>query len=84
MKPKGLVSAASITFQMSMSRCDAKRASSLISAMLTCRKVFSKSFVSSASAQLETGTVVATSVLKKESTISSESTLIPETTFGVD
>ena len=61
MNPNGFVSAASTTFQMSMPNSLANMASSLISAMFTCRNVFSSSFVISASAGLPTGTVRSTS-----------------------
>ena len=57
MNPKGLEDAASIDSQMLMSSWCAKTASSLTSAMLTWRNVFSRSFVSSASFVPETGTV---------------------------
>ena len=48
MKPKGLVAAASMTSQMSMSMRSASIASSLTSAMLTERKMFSSSLAISA------------------------------------
>ena len=48
MKPKGLLEAASITSQMSMPMRSQSRASSLTRAMLTLRKMFSSSLVSSA------------------------------------
>ena len=56
MKPKGLVEAASITSQMSMPSRSHSIASSLTSAMLTERKMFSSSFVSSAASGAETRT----------------------------
>ena len=56
MKPKGLVEAASITSQMSMPRRSQSIESSLTSAMLTERKMFSSSFVSSAGSGPETRT----------------------------
>jgi nucleotide sugar dehydrogenase len=49
MKPKGLVSAQSIASQRSMSSSCEKRSISLTRAMLTCRKVFSRSLAISAS-----------------------------------
>ena len=55
-KPYGLVAAASMTSQMSMSIRSARIASSLTSAMLTERKMFSSSFDSSATSGVETGT----------------------------
>ncbi len=60
MNPNGLVEAASIASHTSMPRSSANMASSLTSAMLTCRNVFSSSLVSSASRGEETGTVVST------------------------
>jgi hypothetical protein len=60
MNPNGLLSAASMASQMSMPRSRANMASSLTRAMLTCRKVFSSSLVSSASLGERTGTVRST------------------------
>jgi hypothetical protein len=60
MNPNGLVAAASIAAQMSMSSWLANSASSFTSAMLTCRKVFSMSLVSSATRVESTGTVRST------------------------
>ena len=57
MNPYGLVDAASITSQMSMPMRSARIASSLTSAMLTDRKMFSSSFESSATSGVETGTI---------------------------
>ena len=54
MKPNGLVAAASMTSQMSMPIRSASRASSLTSAMLTERKMFSSSFAISAISSVET------------------------------
>ena len=56
MKPNGLVAAASTTSQMSIPMRSASIASSLTSAMLTERKMFSSSFASSATSGVETGT----------------------------
>ena len=56
MKPNGLVAAASTTSQMSIPMRSARIASSLTSAMLTERKMFSSSFDSSATSGVETGT----------------------------
>ena len=61
MYPNGLVDAASIARQMSTLRSPANIASSLTSAMFTCRKVFSSSLTSSASAGDPTGTTFSTS-----------------------
>jgi hypothetical protein len=57
MKPNGFVEAASITSQMSMSIRSVSWASSLTSAMLTERKMFSSSFESSAASGVETVTI---------------------------
>ena len=56
MKPNGFVAAASMTSRMSKSIRSARRASSLTSAMLTERKMFSSSLAISATSGLETGT----------------------------
>ena len=58
MKPNGLVAAASTTSQMSIPMRSASIASSLTSAMLTERKMFSSSLDSSATSGVETGTTV--------------------------
>ena len=58
MKPNGFVAAASMTSQTSMSIRSQSCASSLTSAMLTERKMFSRSFVSSAASGDETGWTV--------------------------
>ena len=58
MKPKGLVAAASMTSQTSMPMRSQSIASSLTRAMLTLRKMFSSSLVSSATSGLVTGTSV--------------------------
>ena len=55
MKPKGFVAAASMTSQTSMFIRSQSCASSLTSAMFTERKMFSRSFVSSAASGDETG-----------------------------
>ena len=57
MKPKGLVEAASTTSQMSIFMRSARMASSLTRAMLTERKMFSSSLVSSAASGVPTGTI---------------------------
>ena len=56
-KPYGLVDAASMTSQMSMSIRSARIASSLTSAMLTERKMFSSSFDISATSGVFTRTM---------------------------
>ena len=53
MKPYGLVAAASITSQMSIPIRSVSSASSLTSAMFTARKMFSSSFVSSATSGVD-------------------------------
>ena len=58
MKPNGFVAAASMTSQTSMSIRSQSCASSLTSAMFTERKMFSRSFVSSAASGDETGCTV--------------------------
>jgi hypothetical protein len=58
MKPNGLVEAAPTTSQMSMSIRSQRIAISLTSAMLTERKMFSSSFVSSAASGLVTSWTV--------------------------
>ncbi len=58
MKPNGFVDAASMTSQTSMFIRSQRIASSLTSAMLTERKMFSSSFVSSAASGVETSCTV--------------------------
>ena len=60
MKPKGLVDDAAITSQTSMPSLSKRSLSSLTSAMLTARNVFSSIFVASATAGELTGTVTGT------------------------
>ncbi len=55
MNPNGFVAAASTTSQTSMSMRSQSCASSFTSAMLTERKMFSSSFVSSAASGEDTG-----------------------------
>ena len=59
MKPNGFVLAASITSQRSMPIASNTTFSSFTSAIFTPRKMFSSSFVASATRQEETGTSVA-------------------------
>ena len=56
MNPKGLVAAASMTSHTSTPSLSHTMAISLASPMFTVRKVFSKSFVSSATSGEDTGT----------------------------
>ena len=58
MKPNGLVAAASMTSQTSMFMRSHSIASSFISAILTLRKMFSSSFVISATSGVLTGTTL--------------------------
>ena len=58
MKPNGFVAAAPTTSQTSMRIRSQSCASSLTSAMFTDRKMFSRSFVSSAASGEETGCTV--------------------------
>ncbi len=62
MNPNGLVAAASMTSQAEMLSRPHTSASSLASAMLTCRKVFSYSFTISATVGEETSTTVSTTL----------------------
>ena len=62
MKPNGFVSAASTISQTSRSMRSHSCASSFTSAMLTARKMFSSSFVSSAASGEDSGTTVSTAV----------------------
>lgn len=85
MKPYGLVAAASTASQMSTPNGRAQRASSLMRAMLTWRKVFSSSLVSSAvrGPETGTGTVRSTRCPLNSSTAASEAASMPETSLGV-
>ena len=58
MKPNGLVAAASMTSQTSIFIRSHRMASSFTSAMFTLRKMFSRSFVISATSGLPTRTMV--------------------------
>ena len=60
MNPKGFVSAAATTSQMSSRSRSAMSAISLTMAMLTARKAFSSIFVSSAASAEDTGTMRST------------------------
>ncbi len=60
MKPNGLVAAASATSHTSMPSRSQSIAISFMNAMLTLRKMFSSSFVSSAASGVETRTSVST------------------------
>jgi hypothetical protein len=62
MNPNGFVFAASMTSQMSIPMAAYTSFSSLTSAMLTLRKIFSSNFVASATRHDETGTTVSIAV----------------------
>ena len=84
MKPKGLVEAASMTSQMSIPMRSARIASSLTSAMLTERKMFSSSLESSATSGAETGTtVVADAAVDLDGALAVHGGVRPPTTLGV-
>jgi len=78
-----LVDAASMASHTSMPRSWANIASSLTRPMLTCRKVFSSSLVSSASRGELTGTVRSTMSSKNPWTAAREAASTPLTTLGV-
>ena len=82
MKPNGLVAAASTTSQMSIPIRSQSWASSLTSAMLTDRKMFSSSFVSSAASGEVTRWIVSIAVPYSAAAASVEAASIPPTTFG--
>ena len=84
MKPNGFVAAASTTSQTSMPIRSQSCASSLTSAMLTERKMFSSSFVSSAASGVETlvhGVDRAAVDARRRASV--QAGVRPPTTFGV-
>ena len=83
MNPNGLVAAASTTSQTSIPIRSQSCASSLTSAMLTERKMFSSSFVSSAASAVETRWTSSTAPAVELAAASVEASSIPPTTFGV-
>jgi hypothetical protein len=83
MNPNGLVAAASITSQTSMPIRSHSIASSLTSAMLTLRKMFSSSLVSSATSGLVTGTRVSQATPYRSIARRVHSGVRPPITFGV-
>ena len=84
MKPYGLVAAASTTSQMSMPMRSVSIASSLTSAMLTERKMFSSSLVSSAASGVETRTIVVADLARRAPRRARCTPSVrPPTTFGV-
>ena len=82
MKPNGFVAAASTTSQTSIPIRSQSCASSLTSAMLTERKMFSSSFVSSADSGEETRWTVSTARPYSSAARSVQASVIPPTTFG--
>ena len=83
MKPNGFVAAASTTSQTSMPIRSQSCASSLTSAMLTERKMFSSSFVSSAASGDETRwTRVDRAAVERRRAPRSQASSMPPTTFG--
>ena len=83
MNPNGFVEAASTTSQMSMPMRSATIASSLTSAMLTERKMFSSSLDSSATSGVETGTMWSHTRPYTAAARSVQAAVRPPTTFGV-
>ena len=83
MNPYGLVAAASTTSQMSMPMRSVSIASSLTSAMLTERNMFSSSFVSSADSGVDTRTSVSQTSPYICSARSAHVSVRPPITFGV-
>ncbi len=84
MKPNGLVEAASTTSQTSIPIRSQSWASSLTSAMLTERKMFSSSFVSSAASGEETvDDLVADQAVELDGAPAALVGVSPPTTFGV-
>ncbi len=84
MNPYGLVAAASTTSQTSMPMRSQSIASSLTSAMLTERKMFSSSFASSAASGVETSTIVVADVaVERDRARRGTPAVRPPTIFGV-
>ena len=83
MKPYGLVAAASTTSQTSMPMRSQSIAISLTSAMFTERKMFSRSFVSSAASGVETRTMLSQISPYSAAARSRQPSVSPPTTFGV-
>ncbi len=83
MNPKGFVAAASTTSHTSTSRRSAICAISFTSAMLTERKVFSRSLTSSAASGEDTGTMVSMNRPYAASPAVRHSGVTPPMTLGV-
>ena len=82
MNPNGLVAAASTTSQMSICIRSQRMASSFTSAMLTERKMFSSSLVSSAASGVDTRWTVSIALPYSSAARSVQAGVIPPTTFG--
>ena len=83
MKPNGFVLAPSITSQMSMPIRSKIVLSSFTSATFTERKMFSRSFVDSATRELDTGTTRSKAEPCRSTAISVEAGSTPPTIFGM-
>ncbi len=83
MNPYGLVAAASITSQMSRPIRSARIASSLTSAMLTERKMFSSSLAISAASGVETPDHLVADALVQRGGALGALSVSPPTIFGV-
>ncbi len=83
MNPYGLLAAASTTSQMSMPMRSVSIASSFTSAMLTERKMFSSSFVSSAASGLDTRTTRSHTSSYSSCARCAHASVRPPSTFGV-
>ena len=83
MNPNGLVAAASMTSQMSIPRRSQSIASSLTRAMLTERKMFSSSFVSSAGLGTGDAHDLVADLAVELAARSVHSSVRPPTIFGV-
>src|SRR3990172_9728804 len=81
MKPNGFVAAASMTSHTSMFMRSQSCASSLTSAMLTDRKMFSRSFVSSAASGDETGWTTSIADEYSSTAAAVDASSIPPTTL---
>ena len=83
MNPKGLVAAAPMTSQMSIFMRWASSAISFTSAMLTERKMFSRSLASSAASGVESRTTSSHTVRYSASARSPQAGVRPPTSLGV-
>jgi hypothetical protein len=78
-----VVDAASITSQISIPIRSVSSASSLTRAMLTARKMFSSSFVSSATSGVPTRMILSQTIRYTASAASPQASVSPPITFGV-